>query len=161
LREAGAAAPALLDDLADAERSWLAWQASCADVACLTVAYDEQIAMLRFEPRPGRNAPADRWAGRYGHGGFMKLLAQARDDGSIRLVVSGAEPKTAAWTCAFGGIGRVMGDTVEITRPAPLTAHLLPGAIELPRTAANQATSERSCGPNGSILWTYTRTRTW
>ena len=156
--EAGAdGATTLLDDLTHAQQAWLASRNACADAACLGRAYASQIAVLRFQPRPGHDASADRWAGRYGYKGFMRLFVQVRDNDSVRLVITGAEPGAARWTCGFEGIGTVSGGTLQVMGPASLAAHLTRDAVQITDTAANQNTSDQSCGLNGSIIWTYAK----
>jgi uncharacterized protein len=150
-------AKTLLDDLTQSQRAWVARRDACATSACLSAAYASQIAVLKFQARPGQDAAADHWAGSYSYKGFMQMLVQVRDDDSVRIVITGSEPTAARWTCAFAGIGKVDGPALLVSSPASLTARLAGGAVELPDTQANQQTSDQSCGVNGSIVWTYIR----
>ena len=148
---------ATLADLASAEQAWLAQRDACRNAACLTAAYAQQIAVLGFHGRPGHDSPADRWAGRYDHKGFVTLLVQVRDDQTVRVSIAGAEPGAARWTCAYAGLAKVDQVNLTATAPAGLTAQLGSASVDLPSTPANQTTSDASCGLNGSILWRYVR----
>jgi uncharacterized protein len=149
-------AKTLLDDLTQAQRAWVAQRNSCVNAACLRTAYASQIAVLKFQARPGHDAAADHWAGRYAYKGFMHMLVQVRSDDSVRIVITGSEPTQARWSCAFAGIGKVNGPAL-VSSPASLTGRLAGGAIELPDTPGNQQASDQSCGLNGSIVWMYSR----
>jgi uncharacterized protein len=159
------AGDALGVDLRNGHRSWLRRRDRCKDAACLKSAYAEEIAVLDFAARPGGGSWADRAAGSYDHAGFIHLLVQVRDGDSVRVVVSGAEPSAARWTCKFAGIGRRLpsGD-IAVQAPAganqpTLTLHPADAAIDIPAGDANDAVSRAACGLNGTLAWRYARQR--
>ena len=148
-------AASVVADLIASQRSWLQQRNACTDIACLQQAYAVRAATLGFHARAGHDAAADKWAGTYSYKGFLKLSVQVRDDDTVRVAIDGAEPGTAKWTCSFAGIAQVTADSMQVSTPSTLTGHLGAGGIEINDTPANQATSQSSCGLNGSLIWLY------
>lgn len=145
------------------QKAWLAERNGCgADAACLRTQYERRVAVLGFKPDPGAPSPADAFVGRFGHGGFMEVAALRLRDGTLAVNVSGAEPKTARWTCNFDGIGRLgrdgalavgtpdaEGNGLVLTRTA--------AGVRFPDTETNRVASSNWCGMNGTILFDYAR----
>lgn len=145
------------------QKEWLAERNACgADAACLRTQYERRVAVLSFKPDPGAPSPADPFVGRFGHGGFMEVATLRLRDGTLAVSVSGAEPKTARWTCNFEGIGQLArdGSLVVGTPDAEgngLVMTRTAAGVRIPETEANYAVGRNWCGMNGLVVFDYAR----
>lgn len=155
------------------QRGWLGERNACgADLSCLTAAHERRVAVLTFHPDPAgapqASRPADRYVGRFDHGGFMSITALALRNGQMAVSVSGAEPTAGRWVCDFSGIGQLDGkgrlivgtpDTVGNGLILESRGNSNDGAgIDIPDNEPNRAASGNWCGMNGSFIFSYIRT---
>jgi Uncharacterized protein conserved in bacteria, putative lipoprotein len=159
------------------QRGWLGERNACgADLSCLKTAHERRVTMLTFRPDPGAKSnadrPANRYVGRFDHGGFMSIAALALRNGQLAVSVSGAEPTAGRWVCDFSGIGQVDGkDRLIVGTPDAAGNGLILEArnetgdntkdragIDIPDNEPNRAASGNWCGMNGSFIFSYRRT---
>ena len=147
------------------QRGWLGERNACgADLSCLTAAHERRVAVLTFRPDPATDRPANRYAGRFDHDGFMSIAALALRNGQLAVSVSGAEPTAGRWVCDFSGVGQVDGKGRLIVGTPDAAGNGLileakdKAGVDIPDNEANQAASGNWCGMNGSFIFPYTRT---
>jgi uncharacterized protein len=157
-----AEAPALLVPLRNEQREWVGRRNACgASLNCLRKAYRQRTAVLEFRP-VAEGAPADGFVGIFNHQGFMTAYIQRRDATSARVLVEGAEPKTARWTCHFAGIGTVRENRLEATDPDSQSRLILErdgDGIRIPDLDSNFEANQANCGLNGGMNFTFRRAR--
>ena len=148
------------------QRAWLGERNACgADTACLRTAYERRVAVLTFHPDPGAPSPADRFVGRFDHGGFMDIVAMALRDGRVAVSVSGAEPTAGRWVCNFAGIGqpdkagRLLVGTPDADGNGLILETKGASTLDIPDNPTNQAARSNWCGMNGTFLLSYKRTK--
>ena len=154
------------------QRGWLGERNACgADLSCLKAAHERRVAVLTFHPDPAgaskASRPADRYVGRFDHGGFMSIAALALRNGQLAVSVSGAEPTAGRWVCDFSGIGQLDGKGRLIVGTPDAAGNGLileargntkdAAGIDIPDNEPNQAASGNWCGMNGSFIFSYTR----
>ncbi len=136
-----------------------------ADAGCLRGAMERRLAVLSFNPDPAATpGPADRFVGRFDHGGFMHIAAMALRDGRLAVSVGGAEPTAGRWLCGFSGIGRLEGGRLVVGAPGPEGDGLVLEAkgtsgVAIPDNEANRAAAATWCGHNGRFAFAYSRRR--
>ena len=119
------------------QRAWLGERNACgADAGCLRGAMERRLAVLSFNPDPAAApGPADRFVGRFDHGGFMHIAAMALRDG--RLVVGAPGPE---------------GDGLVLEAKGT-------SGVAIPDNEANRAAAATWCGHNGRFAFAYSRRR--
>jgi uncharacterized protein len=144
----------VLADLAAAQLRWIDERNKCgAKVDCLTRAYEEQLAVLEFRARPGKESWADKVAGLYKYQDTGNLWLQVRDDNSIRLSISTLAAAGSA-RCNLQAIGNLDGKTLK----AGLLQIALDGKMAtIAPTEPNLKLNQENCPDGGSLLWRYTR----
>jgi hypothetical protein len=154
---------AVVADLRRSQREWLTVRDACETADCITNAYRVRVDILSARGRSGLTGWADFLAGEYRHEDFMTLTIQVRNDETVRIAISGADPRSARWVCNFTGYGtRTEDGGITVTsadgkkRPL-LTMRRVKARITVPDDDLNQATSANDCGMNGTLIWDYLR----
>jgi uncharacterized protein len=152
---------ALLVPLRNEQREWLARRDACeGDLSCLRRIYEQRTAMLEFRPPP-ETAPVDGFVGIFNHEGFMTAYIQRRDAISVRVLITGADPKSGRWICHFAGIGTVREDRLEAKDEwtgGRLVLEPDGDGILIPNLDTNYKANQVNCGLNGMMNFAYRRT---
>lgn len=144
----------VLAEVATMQQQWIAERDKCGNrVDCLTRAYTEQLAVVEFHGRPGKQAWADKVAGLYQHEGWANLWMQVRDDNSVRISVATLRPDTSA-RCSYVGLGGPEGKTVKA---GPLEIVLDGNLANIAPSEPNLRVNRESCRMGGSLIWRYVR----
>ena len=148
--------------LRNEQREWLGKRNACGgDMSCLRFAYQQRTAVLEFRPFP-EAAPVDRFVGKFDHQGFMSVFVQRLDANSARVLIEGAEPKTARWLCHFEGIGTVRENRLEVIDAETEHRLLLEqdgSGILIPNLDSNLEANFANCGLNGMMNFKYRRSQ--
>jgi uncharacterized protein len=156
----------IADLLLRGHEAWSQARDHCgADGSCLLAQYLRRIAVLTYHPDAQAHGPADSFIGRYAISvdPQRELVVMSAPGGAVLVHVS---VHSLDWTCDFGGVGRLDGGRLRVTRAdfdgtmqGPHSIILTKTRLGLALSNADHAddVSAKFCGDGGSLDQPYPR----